>query len=64
MASQPETLRDPPGRWRLSTFPRLLPVMMMVPIMMMVVVTMPHPHHDLSLGRDRGHAAEEEESEE
>jgi hypothetical protein len=37
--------------------------MMMVPIMMMVVVTMLHPHHDLSLGRDRSHTAEEEKSE-
>jgi hypothetical protein len=36
--------------------------MMMVP-MMMVVVRMLHPHHHLSLGRDRSHAAEEEESE-
>jgi hypothetical protein len=37
--------------------------MTMVPIMMMVVVTMPHAHHDLSLGYDRRHVAEKDESE-
>jgi hypothetical protein len=51
-----------PGVDRCLKCPRLLPVMMMMP-MMMVVVRMLHPHHDLSLGRDRSHTAEEEKSE-
>jgi hypothetical protein len=60
MASQPETSSS--ARKVAPVYiPFLLPVMMMVPMMMMVV-RMLHPHHHLSLGRDRRYAAEEEES--